>query len=71
MQDDMKPLLTSFRWIFYSAVNSVTPLVILNLGFETSAWKISIRQLSYTLVTLFASIPITLVRFDTTAMILY
>jgi len=47
-------------WIFYSAVNSVTPLVVLNLGFETSAWKISIRQLSYTLLTLFTSIPITL-----------
>ncbi|KAH6720066.1 major facilitator superfamily domain-containing protein [Leptodontidium sp. MPI-SDFR-AT-0119] len=47
-------------WIFYSAVNSVTPLIVLHLGFETSAWKISIRQLSYTLVTLFASIPITL-----------
>lgn len=48
------------RWIFYSAVNSVTPLIVLNLGFESSAWKISIRQLSYTLPTLFASIPITL-----------
>ncbi|KAG0646930.1 Core trichothecene cluster (CTC) 12 [Hyphodiscus hymeniophilus] len=47
-------------WIFYSAVNSVTPLVVLNLGFETNSWKISIRQLAYTLVTLIASIPITL-----------
>jgi len=47
-------------WIFYSAVNNVTPLVILNLGFETSSWKISIRQLSYTIVTLVVSIPITL-----------
>lgn len=46
-------------WIFYSAVNSVTPLVVLNLGFETSAWKISVRQLSFTLLTLFTSIPIT------------
>ncbi|CZR54295.1 uncharacterized protein PAC_04179 [Phialocephala subalpina] len=47
-------------WIFYSAVNSVTPLIVLNLGFETNSWKISIRQLSYTLITMFASIPITL-----------
>ncbi|KAJ9502871.1 hypothetical protein LTR99_010050 [Exophiala xenobiotica] len=47
-------------WLFYSAVNSVTPQIVLNLGFETNAWKISIRQLSYTLLTLFVSIPITL-----------
>lgn len=47
-------------WIFYSAVNSVTPLIVLNLGFQTNSWRISIRQLAYTLVTLFASIPITL-----------
>ncbi|KIW30887.1 uncharacterized protein PV07_02579 [Cladophialophora immunda] len=47
-------------WIFYSAVNSVTPQIVLNLGFQTNAWKISIRQLSYNLVTLFTSIPLTL-----------
>ncbi|OQV02223.1 hypothetical protein CLAIMM_07457 [Cladophialophora immunda] len=46
-------------WIFYSAVNSVTPQIVLNLGFQTNAWKISIRQLSYNLVTLFTSIPLT------------
>jgi hypothetical protein len=46
-------------WLFYSAVNSVTPQIVLNLGFETNAWKISIRQLSYNLVTLFFSIPLT------------
>jgi len=46
-------------WLFYSAVNSVTPLIVLNLGFENNAWDISIRQLSYQLVTLFASIPLT------------
>ncbi|KAI0113934.1 major facilitator superfamily domain-containing protein [Nemania sp. FL0031] len=46
-------------WIFYSAVNSVVPQIILNLGFETDSWRISIRQLSYTLLSLFASIPIT------------
>jgi hypothetical protein len=47
-------------WLFYSAVNSVTPQIVLNLGFENNAWSISIRQLSYQLVTLFVSIPITL-----------
>lgn len=46
-------------WIFYSAVNSVTPQIVLNLGFEASSWKISLRQLAYNLTTLFASIPIT------------
>lgn len=47
-------------WLFYSAVNSVTPQVVLNLGWESSAWDISVRQLSYQLPTLFVSIPITL-----------
>ncbi|KAL9115355.1 MAG: hypothetical protein Q9227_000676 [Pyrenula ochraceoflavens] len=46
-------------WIFYSAVNSITPQVVLNLGWETSSWRISIRQLSYTITTLFASLVIT------------
>ncbi|KAI1258818.1 MFS general substrate transporter [Xylariaceae sp. FL1019] len=45
-------------WIFYSAVNSVVPQIILNLGFETNAWQISIRQLSYQLPVLFAPLPI-------------
>ncbi|KJR89997.1 uncharacterized protein SPSK_06110 [Sporothrix schenckii 1099-18] len=47
-------------WIFYSAVNSVVPQIVLNLGFQTNAWRISIRQLSYTLATMFTSVPITL-----------
>ena len=47
-------------WLFYSAVNSVTPQIVLNLGFENNSWSISLRQLSYSLVSLFASIPITL-----------
>ncbi|KAK4545476.1 hypothetical protein LTR36_002826 [Oleoguttula mirabilis] len=47
-------------WIFYSAVNSVTPQIVLNLGFETNSWKISIRQLAYSVTSLVASIPITL-----------
>lgn len=47
-------------WLFYSAVNSVTPRIVLNLGWEDNAWAISIRQLSYQLPTLFVSIHITL-----------
>ncbi|KAK1808176.1 hypothetical protein LTR12_017470 [Friedmanniomyces endolithicus] len=46
-------------WIFYSAVNSVTPQIVLNLGFESSSWRISIRQLAVNVTTLIASIPIT------------
>ncbi|KAI0879315.1 major facilitator superfamily domain-containing protein [Hypoxylon argillaceum] len=46
-------------WIFYSAVNSVVPQIILQLGFETDAWKIAIRQLSYQLLILFSSVPVT------------
>jgi hypothetical protein len=60
-------VLTFSRWIFYSAVNSVTPLIVLNLGFESSSWRISIRQLAYTLPTLFTSIPITYVDNDSFA----
>lgn len=46
-------------WIFYSAVNSVVPQVVLNLGFETDAWSISVRQLSYQLLVLASSVPVT------------
>lgn len=46
-------------WLFYSAVNSVTPQIVLNLGFENNAWSISIRQLSFNLIALTASVPIT------------
>jgi len=45
-------------WMFYSAVNSVTPQVVLNLGFESSSWDISKRQLYYNVPALLASIPI-------------
>ena len=48
-------------WLFYSAVNSVTPQIVLNLGFENTSWKISIRQLAFNLTTLFFSIPLTYV----------
>ncbi|KAK5163112.1 uncharacterized protein LTR77_010896 [Saxophila tyrrhenica] len=47
-------------WIFYSAVNSITPQIVLHLGFETSSWIISLRQLVYNVITILASIPITL-----------
>ena len=46
-------------WLFYSAVNSVTPQIVLNLGFENNAWSISVRQLSFNVVSLVGSIPIT------------
>ncbi|KAI0860576.1 major facilitator superfamily domain-containing protein [Xylaria cubensis] len=46
-------------WIFYSAVNSVVPQIILQLGFETNAWQIAVRQLSYQLPVLLTSIPVT------------
>ncbi|CAK7213693.1 hypothetical protein SBRCBS47491_001892 [Sporothrix bragantina] len=47
-------------WIFYSAVNSIVPQIVLNLGFQTNAWRIAIRQLAYTLPSMFTSIPVTL-----------
>lgn len=50
------------RWLFYSAVNSVTPQIVLNLGFEDNSWSISIRQLAYSVTTLVVSIPITYVN---------
>lgn len=46
-------------WIFFSAVNSVTPQTVLNMGFGSSAWKISVRQLSYNIVSLAGVLPIT------------
>lgn len=46
-------------WIFYSAVNSIVPQIVLNLGFQTDAWRISIRQLSFNLLNLTMSIPVT------------
>ncbi|RFU31073.1 hypothetical protein B7463_g5235, partial [Scytalidium lignicola] len=45
-------------WMFYSAVNSVTPQVVLNLGFESTSWEISKRQLYYNVPALLASLPI-------------
>ncbi|RYP54597.1 hypothetical protein DL768_000657 [Monosporascus sp. mg162] len=47
-------------WIFYSAVNAIVPQIVLHLGFEPDdAWRISVRQLSYQLLVLSASVPVT------------
>lgn len=46
-------------WIFYSAVNSVVPQIVLNLGFETDSWNIAVRQQSYGVVSMFATVPVT------------
>jgi hypothetical protein len=43
----LKPANNINRWIYYSAVNAITPQIILNLGFEDNSWDIAIRQLSY------------------------
>ena len=46
-------------WIFYSAVNSIVPLIVLNLGFADDAWAISIRQLvpcPFSYVTLYSGV---------------
>lgn len=45
--------------MFYSAVNSVVPQLTLYLGFEDNAWSISVRQLSSSVTTLVACVPIT------------
>ncbi|EMC94738.1 hypothetical protein BAUCODRAFT_25864 [Baudoinia panamericana UAMH 10762] len=45
-------------WIFYSAVNSVTPQMALNLGFADSSWIISLRQLAFTGMILLVVMPI-------------
>lgn len=49
----------TYRWIYYSAVNSITPQIILNLGFEDNSWDIAIRQLSYKLPSLVTSLLVT------------
>ncbi|KAM7186785.1 Major facilitator superfamily domain containing protein [Rhypophila sp. PSN 637] len=46
-------------WIFYSAVNSITSQLVLNLGFEDNAWHISLRQLSFSLTNLLFSLIVT------------
>lgn len=39
-------------------MNSVVPQIILNLGFEDNAWSISVRQLSSSVTTIGACIPV-------------
>ena len=46
-------------WIFYSAVNAVVPQIVLNLGFESDSWRISVRQTSYSIPTIVASVFVT------------
>lgn len=45
-------------WIFYSAVNSITPQIALNLGWENNSWRISIRQLAFQIPAIIATLPV-------------
>ncbi|KAB5566058.1 major facilitator superfamily domain-containing protein [Coniochaeta sp. 2T2.1] len=47
-------------WIFYSAVNSIVPQIVLHLGFADDSWAISIRQLTFQCVILMAPLFISL-----------
>lgn len=49
----------AIRWIFYSAVNSITPQIILNLGFEDNSWSIAIRQLAFQIPSIAFSMVVT------------
>lgn len=46
-------------WIYYSAINAVTPQLILNVGFEDNSWDIAIRQLSYKIASIITSLGVT------------
>ncbi|KAK4231005.1 major facilitator superfamily domain-containing protein [Podospora fimiseda] len=46
-------------WIFYSAINSITPQLVLNMGYETDSWRISVRQLTFSLTNLLFSLIVT------------
>lgn len=46
-------------WIFYSAVNAVTPQIILNLGFEDNSWDIAIRLLAFKIAVLLTAFAVT------------
>lgn len=46
-------------WIFYSAINSITPQLVLNMGYETDSWRISVRQLTFSLTNLLFSVVVT------------
>ncbi|PVH97231.1 MFS general substrate transporter [Periconia macrospinosa] len=45
-------------WIFYSAINNITPQMHLYLGWASDSLKISIRQLAYQIPSIVASLPI-------------
>ena len=36
-----------FRWVLYSALMTIVPQTILNLGFEDNAWHVAVRKLAY------------------------
>ncbi|KAH7355926.1 major facilitator superfamily domain-containing protein [Pyrenochaeta sp. MPI-SDFR-AT-0127] len=46
-------------WIFYSAVNAVTPQIILNMGFEDNSWDIAIRQLAFKVASFITALVVT------------
>jgi hypothetical protein len=46
-------------WIFFSAVNSYTPRIVLNLGFAETSWLIGLRQQAYNVTTITGSIVVT------------
>lgn len=48
----------SIRWVYYSAVNAITPQLVLNLGFENNSWDIGVRQMSFQVTVIVASLPI-------------
>lgn len=43
-------------WVFYSAVNSVVPQIVLQLGFAPNSWEIAVRQLSFQLPLMACSV---------------
>ncbi|KAL5118065.1 hypothetical protein ACEQ8H_004052 [Pleosporales sp. CAS-2024a] len=46
-------------WLFFGAVNSYTPQIVLNLGFASTSWMIGLRQQAYNATTLFGSMAVT------------
>ncbi|KAL7619813.1 hypothetical protein AAE478_010358 [Parahypoxylon ruwenzoriense] len=46
-------------WVFYSAVNSVVPQIVLHLGFAPDSFRIAVRQLSFQVPLLATSVFVT------------
>ncbi len=46
-------------WVFYSAVNSVVPQIVLHLGFAPDSFSIAVRQLSFQLPLMATSVFVT------------